>query len=512
MNLSTLKRSADYALLAKDSLRLKTSSNEHVQQTVRKHIASRLGKLRGLPQKIGQMLSFSAEQNDKSEAFENLQESAEPLPFAEISAVIQENWGCELDQIVKHIEHHGKAASLGQVHRAQLQDGQEVAIKVQYPGIRQAIATDMKMLGWLSLPIGNLNQGFDLKGYRSVIMDDLDEELDYHKEAANQQEFLKNNAHSDFVIVPEVNTELSTEKVLVTTWENGDTWAEVQQNWPAETKQLLGKRLLAWFLESLFDHGLLHADLHPGNLRFIYHQKHPKIVLYDYGSVYRPSAEKRFALLRLIQAAMHQHESPLGLMLALGFSEEYLSPLSKKLPSLCRVLFEPFCVEYPYDVESWNLSTRISDILGNDRLNFRVAGPPDLIFLLRAFHSIRNYMSGLNSNVSWQRTIQPLIDKFAIEIAQVKTPITQSNEDFSSMAKHLKIRVTRNKQVKAEITVYASGIDRIDQLLDEDVKKKIAEQELDLEKIVAEVRARGYTPGPVFSFEETGKEIKVWLE
>jgi hypothetical protein len=66
--------------------------------------------------------------------------------------------------------------------------------------------------------------------------------------------------------------------------------------------------------------------------------------------------------------------------------------------------------------------------------------------------------------------------------------------------------------VKAEITAYASGIDRLDQLLDDDVKQKIAEQNLDLEKIVAEVRARGYTPGPVFNFEETDKEIKVWLE
>ncbi|MGY8770364.1 MAG: ABC1 kinase family protein [Pirellulales bacterium] len=458
------------------------------------------------------MLSFSAEQNEKSQAFEGLQESAEPLPFEEISPVIQANWQCELDQVVKHIEHHGKAASLGQVHRAQLLDGQEVAIKVQYPGIRKAIVSDMKMLGWLSLPMGNLNQGFDLKGYRSVIMDDLDEELDYRQEATNQQEFLKNNATSDFVIVPEVNTELSSETILVTTWENGDTWEEVKQNWPAETKQLLGKRLLAWFLESLFDHGLLHADLHPGNLRFVYHAKHPKIVLYDYGSVYRPTTEKRMALLRLIQAAMHQHGSPLGLMVALGFSEEFLSPLSKKLPSLCRVLFEPFCVEYPYGVERWNLSTRVSDILGNDRLNFRVAGPPDLIFLLRAFHSIKNYLQGLNADVSWQRLIQPLINQYAIPIAQVKIPVTQSKDDFSSMAKHLKIRVSRNNQVKAEITAYASGIDRLDQLLDDDVKQKIAEQNLDLEKIVAEVRARGYTPGPVFNFEETDKEIKVWLE
>ena len=103
--------------------------------------------------------------------------------------VIAEQWNCDPETVFSEIEPHGRAASLGQVHRATLRDGRTVAIKVQYPGIRQAVEADLKMLGWLSKPVGDLRRGFDLTDYRGAIRDSLDEELDYVREAEHQRRY-----------------------------------------------------------------------------------------------------------------------------------------------------------------------------------------------------------------------------------------------------------------------------------------------------------------------------------
>src|SRR5690606_7472882 len=94
-----------------------------------------------------------------------LQDAADPLPLSEIRPLLESAWKCPLEQVLQRIESRGRAASIGQVHLAILNDGREVAVKVQYPGIREAIHCDLRSLGWLSAPMGGLSRGFDLQGY-----------------------------------------------------------------------------------------------------------------------------------------------------------------------------------------------------------------------------------------------------------------------------------------------------------------------------------------------------------
>ena len=88
---------------------------------------------------------------------------------------MEKAWGAPLDSVVQTIDRNGLAASLGQVHRAVLRDGREVAVKVRYPGIRKAVMNDLKVLGWLSAPVGDLRRGFDLNDYRAEIVRNLDD-------------------------------------------------------------------------------------------------------------------------------------------------------------------------------------------------------------------------------------------------------------------------------------------------------------------------------------------------
>ncbi len=233
MTASTVKRMPGYIAMARDAYRLRSADQEHVREQVRSHLIARMGKMRGLPQKLGQMLSFSQPGNQEHAAvqFAALQEQAEPLPLEVVRPVMESAWGCDLEDVLSEIDPVAHAASLGQVHRATTRSGTEVAVKVQYPGIHDAVIADLKMLGWLSIPVGNLRRGFDLSSYRETILEDLESELDYRQEASHQKAVGRWAKTDAFLIVPEVIDRLSTDKVLVTEWQEGDHWNVVRKAW-----------------------------------------------------------------------------------------------------------------------------------------------------------------------------------------------------------------------------------------------------------------------------------------
>ena len=514
MGPQTLTRMAGYAGLARDAWKLRRSDEEHVRAQVLRHLIERMGKLRGLPQKLGQMLSFSREADEAVAAeYAVLQEQVKPLPLETVRPLMETAWGRPLEDVLDQIEPRAHAASLGQVHRAVTRDGRAVAVKVQYPGIRQSVQSDLKMLGWLSVPVGNLRRGFDLGAYRQVILENLEWELDYRQEARSQHLFADWARSEPLLVVPEVVDQLSTDVVLVSEWEDGEPWNVVRGDWPKEERRQLASGMLRLMLDGLFRRLLVHGDWHPGNLRFRRDSGEVQLLLYDFGCVYRPTGDERLALLRLIRATERRDESPWPLMLKLGFDRQYLEPLADKLPALYRVLFEPFWVEYPYDLTHWRLGDRVSDILGDDRWNFRIAGPLAMIFLLRAFHGLIYYLEGLGTPIMWNRIFRPVQAALSEATDRLELPEPDVKKcDFQSMARYLKTRVSEGGRTKVELTQYASAIDNLNDFLEDDLKERIERQGIRLESIVRDVRRRGYQPGPVFELNDRAKHIEVRLE
>ncbi len=229
-----------------------------------------MGRMRGLPQKLGQMLSFSLGHEEQAvDQYATLQQGAEPLALEVVRPVMEAAWGCPLEDVLSDIDPAAYAASLGQVHRTTLRDGRAVAIKVQYPGIRDTVMADLKMLGWLGTPFGNLRQGFDLTAYRETILHDLERELDYECEAKQQRAFAAWAAYDQFLIVPSVIDHLSTANVLVTEWQEGDHWNDVCANWNDTQKRSLANVMLQFFLGGIFQHGRMQADWHPETSVFV---------------------------------------------------------------------------------------------------------------------------------------------------------------------------------------------------------------------------------------------------
>lgn len=486
--------------------------DEAARNKAARHLEQRLGRLHGLPQKIGQILSMSSDSGMQA-ALAPLRAGASGCKLDELLGSIEEAWGQDPYNLCDSIESDGLSASLGQVHRATLKDGREVAIKVRYPGIRAAVKDDLQTLGWLSIPVGNLRNGFDLEGYQEAIALSLEEELDYAVEAENQAAVLRAAAGTN-LIVPEVISELSSEGVLTTIWETGES-LEDAQGWSAKEKKQLENSLVRHFLELTFEHGLVHADPHPGNYAFRRSATGIEIVLYDYGCLHRPTETERLCLLRLMRDATERDavSDPYPLFVELGFDADLLRPLRHKLAALCTVLFEPFAAPSTYDVSKWNRAERVAGILGNDRLNFRAAGSPRLLFFLRAFEGLCFYLRELGEPAFWSRPFRELItrQKQALDAVTPDEP-NDPSATYGCLATSLSIHVTENGASKAQITLPAGAVERLGDFIDDELEAKIKARGIQVETLIEQVRANHYAPQPIFSLQDGERHIEIKLE
>lgn len=514
MRATVIGRAVGYAAMGLDMRRVKQATDETVRDNARRHLAERMGKLHGLPQKIGQMLSMSTEASAAT-PFADLGDRSQALPIDEVVELLTTAWGRPWDTVLSHIEEVGAAASLGQVHRGTLRSGEDVAIKVAYPGIRDAVMSDLKLLGWLSAPVGDLRRGFDMSAYRKEIVRDLNEELDYRAELRNQSRYGEIATELDGWIVPAPVEVWSNDSVLVSRWEQGDT-IEQAALWPKCDRAELARRVLRHFLVTVFDHGFFHADPHPGNYRFrMDPDRGPSVVLYDYGSVAELSEGDRITLLRLIADTTAQRGDPLGRLVELGFREDLLTPIEGKLPAFCRVLFEPFENPAKFDLSAWRRTERLDDILGEDRWNFRMAGPAKLILLMRAFRGVLYYLERLGEPVSWGRTLEPILERNATQLAANPPRVAaRPGTGFDTLAKHLRIEVTRDGQRRVSLTFPAGSVEELPALMDEETAAKIAERGIDLNAILKKARQAAYAPAPLFTLDDatSASSFRVWLE
>src|SRR5207302_8064701 len=160
------------------------------------------------------------------------------------------------------------AASIGQVHRAVLPDERAVAVKVQYPGIAEAVHADMQNLR-LGLKLLNvIAPGIDTGAIAHEIRERITQELDYELEAANHRAMARAYRGHPFIVVPDVVTSLCRERVLVSELVEGHRFAEARE-WPSPQRDRLGEILIRFYINGPLRHRLLNGDPHPGNSLFL---------------------------------------------------------------------------------------------------------------------------------------------------------------------------------------------------------------------------------------------------
>ncbi|UXI66488.1 ABC1 kinase family protein [Tahibacter amnicola] len=258
--------------------------------------------------KIGQTLSTRPDllPPDYRLALEKLQDDVDVVPFAQIRQLVESELGVRLTKAFSRFDEEPlAAASLAQVHAAQLRDGTEVAVKVQRPHIAEEIATDLKILSHLADAADRCTEHgrrVRFKQWIAEMSDTLKEELDYRLEAENLRVFAAHLSEHRNLVVPRVYGDLSSARVLTMERIRG---AKVSQAIALRRlDQPLGDRateLIRGYLDQVFVHGLVHADPHPGNVMI---DDFGRIALVDLGMVARLGPRMRTALMKVLFAAV----------------------------------------------------------------------------------------------------------------------------------------------------------------------------------------------------------------
>src|SRR3954469_24757812 len=235
-------------------------------------IVEGLGQMKGAAMKIGQVPSFIAlagmppEVSDRfQQKLAELRDSAPKVPFKDMRKVIEQDLEEKLgDAFAEFEEEPLAAASIGQVYRAELHDGRRVAVKVQYPGVANAVRADLQNLGLLLRAAKRMAPGLDSKTVGRAIRERITEELDYEHEAQAQRAIARAWRGHPFVVVPDVVTSMSRERVLVTEWIDGAGFEEVKKLDQPE-RDRFGEIVFRFFFGSFYRNGHFSGDPHPGN-------------------------------------------------------------------------------------------------------------------------------------------------------------------------------------------------------------------------------------------------------
>ncbi|HWG14666.1 MAG TPA: AarF/ABC1/UbiB kinase family protein [Streptosporangiaceae bacterium] len=247
-------------------------------------VAATLGAMKGVLMKIGQMASYVDEglAPDVRRTLGRLQDSVPPMSPELAAGVIEEEFGRPPEQVFDRWDPEPiAAASIGQVHRAITHDGRAVAVKVQYPGIAETIAADLRNVALLRRMLRITAPGQDVDALLNELRERVVEELDYRREAGNQQRFAEYYDGHPTIHVPKIVPELSTRRVVTSDLATGARFSELA-TWSQHERDLAGETVYRYVFRSLYDMRAFNGDPHPGN--YLFHGG-GKVTFLDYGLV-----------------------------------------------------------------------------------------------------------------------------------------------------------------------------------------------------------------------------------
>ncbi len=262
--------------------------------------------------KLGQILSTRPDlvPVDFIHELSKLQDKVPAFSFSEVTRIIREETGCSIEDLFAHFDPEPLAsASIGQVHRARLKDGEDVAVKVQRPGIRKLVEVDLEiMLHLATLAERHIEE---LAHHRPVkIVEEfsrsIEKEMDYTLEATSMERVSRAFWRDETVYIPKVYREVTTERVLTTEFVKGIKVSLLDRlKEDGHDLQLITRRGADILLAQIFEHGFFHADPHPGNLFVL---PGDVICLLDFGMMGTVDRATREAFVELVDAVVRRDE------------------------------------------------------------------------------------------------------------------------------------------------------------------------------------------------------------
>mgnify|MGYP000305886523 CR=1 FL=1 len=397
-------------------------------------IVAELGKLKGSVVKIGQVMALYGEHflpTEVTEALHTLEENTTALDWPVIREVLFEQLGPQaMSQL--DVEHTPiGSASLGQVHRATILDtGKVICLKVQYPGVAQAIDVDLNAVAQILKLARIVTFGPAFDDWLEEVRTMMHREVDYVLEAKTTERFARMLEQDSRYIVPSVYWKYSTARVMATSFEQGENVSsERVANLSQERRNLLGKLSLTIFLQELFEWGEIQTDPNFGNYRIRIDDQgeEDKIVLLDFGAVQKYPSSFIDPVCNMISSAYYKNVSGVikgGIALKI-MNDDWPESILTEFAEVCIAVLEPLASERNRDVPHayntvgdycWkgsDLPTRIAKRAAKSAISRYFKIPPkEFVFLNRKLVGVYTFISVLDGEFNGKELLIPFLDLY----------------------------------------------------------------------------------------------------
>ncbi|SFD89349.1 ABC1 kinase family protein [Roseivivax sediminis] len=375
-------------------------------------VTAELARMRGAAMKLGQLISMEAGEYlspELAQILAALRAEAHAMPPPQLKRVLSDAWGDDfLHRFRRFDVRPVAAASIGQVHRAEAKDGRELAVKVQYPGIRASIDSDIANLGAVIRWSGLVPKGLDLAPLLEEARAQLHEEADYAQEARSMARFADLLEGEPGFAVPRPHDDLTTRDILTMDFLQG---AQVENLAGAaqEVRDDVARRLIALIPRELFEFGLVQTDPNFANYR--YEAETGRIALLDFGATRAIPAALAADFRALLQAGLAEDRAGMrAAAMRIGYLSETLEPgRMETLLDMMDMAFAPLRSEAPFDFAASDLPdrlTRAAIAMGRER-DIAPLPPADALFLQRKVAGLYLLAARIGARVALRPLVAP---------------------------------------------------------------------------------------------------------
>ncbi|EPE6793446.1 ABC1 kinase family protein [Vibrio alginolyticus] len=377
-------------------------------------LTDQLAHLRGAAMKLGQMLSMDAGdvlEPELADILSRLRSNADPMPAKQLNAVMESslgtNWKAEfLSFNFKPIA----SASIGQVHQAYSDAGDNLAVKVQYPGIRKSIDSDVDNVGTLLKVVGLIPESVDYKGLLEEAKKQLHDEADYAREAQfaiRYHDAFKEHPH---FVVPKIHTGSCSDSVLAMEFIDGSPIEQIE-HYDQSTRDFVMHSLLELLFRELFEFKMVQTD--PNFANYLYIENTRQIGLLDFGATREYSERFSTGYRQAFASVVNNDEQGLNNALEqIGFFSQTILPDQRQaILDLVKMACEPMLVDEPYDFKASGLAQKLREagtILSMEQEYWHTP-PADALFLHRKIGGMYLLAARIGAKVNIRQLVQPYL-------------------------------------------------------------------------------------------------------
>lgn len=409
----------------------RSKRNQAFMEAQANYVAEELGKLKGSVVKIGQMLAMYGEHvlpPEITRALQTLNDDTATLTWPKIEQTLQHILGEKLSELDIDTVPIG-TASLAQVHRATvLATGEQVVLKIQYPGVADAIDSDLALFKRLLKVSSIVPQTRSLDAWFEEIRDLLHHEVDYEVEAATTERFYERLVDDPRYVVPKINRTYSSQRLLCMTYESGiSVTADALQLLSQERRNAIGQAAIEIMMQEIFVWGEMQTDPNFGNylVRISDNNEIDKLILLDFGAIRQFDKVLLTIAHNLLHAGYHHdHQAMMTAMTGYDFFDSMSDKVKVNIASLFLLATEPF--SHPAtnpDIPANTLDTQQRYIWANSKLHSRISAtatramqsfefnlpPKEFMFISRKFIGAYTFLTVIDACTNSDKLVKPFL-------------------------------------------------------------------------------------------------------